>query len=173
MPLLLHNGKRPRLGERTFIAENATLIGEVTVGDDSSVWFNAVLRADFSSIKVGKGSNIQDNCVFHGDTTDPVIIGNGTSVGHNAIVHGCKIGNRCLIGMGSIIMNKVEVGDECLIAAGALITQGNRIPSRSLVVGIPGKIVRRIEDADLRYIERKAEEYLKLKESYRSITNSG
>jgi len=134
--------KQPVLGKNVYIARGAVVVGDVTLGDGASVWYNAVLRGDINRIVVGVGSNIQDNAVLHLADDFPCIVGDYVTVGHSAIVHACTIGNECLIGMGAIILDGAELGEQCLVGAKALITQNTKIPAGSLVLGAPAKIVR-------------------------------
>lgn len=133
--------KTPVIDESCFVAENSTVIGDVTVGEKSSIWFGAVLRGDMSKIVIGKNSNVQDNAVIHVGT-EPTIIGDGVTIGHNAIVHSAKIGNNVLVGMGSVVLDGAIVGENSIIGAGAVVTPGTEIPKNSLVVGVPGKVVK-------------------------------
>lgn len=143
----------PTLGKNVFVAPNASVMGDVVLGDEASVWFGAVLRGDQFPIRVGARTNIQDNAVLHiTGGSAPTTVGEDVTVGHLALVHGCTIGNRCLVGMGSIILDGAVVEDECLIAAGALISPRTRIPARSVVMGRPGKVVRTLTDGDLAHI---------------------
>ncbi len=146
----------------SYIAPSASITGEVSIGQDSSVWHNTTLRGDMAPIVIGKRSNIQDGAVLHVADNLPCIIGDDVTVGHGAIVHGCRVGNRCLIGMGSIILNGAEIGDECVVGAGALITEGKKIPGRSLVLGSPAKVVRTVGDEEIVKIIANASEYLEL-----------
>lgn len=144
----------PRIGAGVFIARNATVIGDVTLGAKASVWYGAVLRGDINRIVVGEGSNVQDNAVVHLADDYPALIGNYVTVGHSAIVHACVIGDECLIGMGATILDGAEIGDQCIIGAGALVTPRTKIPPGSMVLGSPGKVVRPLsaeERAGLRY----------------------
>src|SRR5436189_1793545 len=146
--------KQPRLGAGTYVATGAVVIGDVTLGDNASVWYNAVVRGDINRIVVGEGSNIQDNAVLHLADDFPCILGKFVTVGHSAIVHACTVGDECLIGMGAIILDGAEIGDQCLIGAKSLVTQFMKIPPGSLVLGSPGKIVKTLtpeERADLKY----------------------
>ena len=146
--------KKPALGKNVYIAKGAVVLGDVTLGDNASVWYNAVLRGDINKIVVGKGSNIQDNAVLHLADDFPCILGKFVTVGHSAIVHACTIGDECLIGMGAIILDGAEVGEQSLIGAKALVTQGMKIPPGSLVLGSPAKIVKTLnaeERAGLKY----------------------
>lgn len=139
----------PSIHEETFIAENSSIIGEVTVGLGTSVWYGAVLRGDINYVKVGEHCTVQDNAVLHVALAHSVDVGDYTNIGHNAVVHGCKIGNNCLIGMGAIVLNGAVVGDNCIIGAGSVVTQGAIIPDNSLVVGIPGKVIRQLTQEEI------------------------
>lgn len=152
-------GKKPNIDKDAFIAETASVLGDVTLGEGSSIWYGAVARGDIAPIIIGKFSNIQDNATVHNETNIPAIVGDYTVVGHNAIIHGCTIGNNCLIGMGSIILNRAVVGDNCIIGAGSLITQGKVIPPNSMVVGTPGKVIRQVTDDELEKVKKNAIRY--------------
>lgn len=150
--------QNPKLGKGVFIAKTATVIGDVTLGAHSSVWYGAVLRGDINRIVVGEGSNIQDNSVLHLADDFPCLIGNYVTVGHSAIVHACTIGDECLIGMGAVVLDGAEVGPQCLIGARALVTQHCKIPAGSLVLGAPAKVARALtadERGDLKYWAQK------------------
>lgn len=137
------NGKSPRFGADCYIAENATVVGDVVMGDQCSIWFNAVVRADVHYIKMGDRVNVQDGAVIHGTyQKSPVNIGNNVSIGHNAIVHGCTIKDNVLIGMGSIVMDGAVVESNSIIAAGAVVTQGTRVPEGSIFAGMPARKVK-------------------------------
>jgi carbonic anhydrase/acetyltransferase-like protein (isoleucine patch superfamily) len=125
-----------------WIAPNATVIGNVTLGEGVGVWFGAVIRGDMEPIAVGADTNIQELSIFHTDTGFPLTVGRGCTVGHRAILHGCTVGDNCLIGMGATVLNGARIGDNCLIGAGALVPEGREIPPGSLVLGMPGKVVR-------------------------------
>jgi carbonic anhydrase/acetyltransferase-like protein (isoleucine patch superfamily) len=159
-------GQTPALGKSVFVAPGARLVGDVTLGDHSSVWYNAVLRGDINRIVVGHHSNIQDNSVLHLADDYPCILGNYVTVGHSAVVHACTVGDETLVGMGAVILDGSVIGEQCLIGARALVTQESEIPPGSLVLGSPAKVVRAltpIERADLR---RLAEKYVKLAAYY-------
>ncbi len=134
--------KQPVLGKGVYIAHGAVVVGDVSLGDGASVWYNAVLRGDINRIVVGAGTNIQDNAVVHLADEFPCLLGSYVTVGHAAIVHACAIGDECLIGMGAVVLDGAEVGPQCLIGAKALVTQHSRIPEGSLVLGAPARIVR-------------------------------
>ena len=146
--------KKPTIGKDVYIARGAVVVGDVTLGDNSSVWYNAVLRGDINRIVVGHHTNIQDNAVLHLADEFPCLLGNYVTVGHSAIVHACAIGDESLIGMGAVILDGAEVGAQCLIGAKALVTQHAKIPEGSLVLGAPAKIIRALsakERADLKH----------------------
>ena len=149
-----------------FIAPNATVIGNVSLGAQSSVWFGAVLRGDGDSITIGERTNIQDGSIIHVDPGFPVEIGNEVIVGHAAIVHGAKIGNNTLIGMRSTLLNGVVVGDWCIIGAHALLTEGMQIPDYSVVMGAPAKIVKTLSEEQKQKVKRNAEVYVELAAKY-------
>jgi len=162
-------GRAPELGQDVWVAPNATVIGDVSLGAGSSVWFGAVIRGDVYPIRIGARTNIQDNAVVHvtGDRAR-TFIGDEVTVGHLAIVHGCTIGDRCLIGMGSVVLDGAVVEDECLVGAGSLVVPGARIPARSLVIGRPARVVRRLEEADLADIRAAAASYVMNASEFRS-----
>ena len=155
-----------KLGERVFVAPNATVIGKASLADDCSVWFGAVLRADGDAITVGERTNIQDNAVVHVDPGYPVSIGHDCIIGHLALVHGATIGNHVLVGMHSTVLNGAEVGDYSIIGANALVTAGMKIPPYSLVIGVPAKIIKTIGPEQVAQIERNADVYVTLKDKY-------
>lgn len=168
-----HFRKVPVLAPGVFIAPTAVLAGDVTIGGHSSVWFGAVLRADLNRISIGRFSNIQDNCVLHITDVLPCVIGDYVTVGHGAIVHGCTIGNEVLIGMGAVILDGAVVEDQCIIGAGAVVTPGTRIPSGSLAVGTPAKVIRSLSQEERTKFKRWAEEYVKLAEAYKRAQSPG
>lgn len=149
-----------------FIAPGATVIGDVELGENVSVWFGAVLRGDSDKISIGEGSNVQDNCVVHVDPGKPVSIGKEVIVGHAAIIHGATVGDNTLIGMRATLLNNVKVGKWCIIGAHALLTEGMEIPDYSVVLGSPGKVVRQVTEEDKVRIKRNAEAYVELKRKY-------
>lgn len=154
--------KKTNIHPEAFVAETADVLGDVTIGEGSSMWYGAVARGDMSYITIGKFTNIQDNATVHVDTNRPCEIGDYTTIGHNAVVHGCKVGSNCLIGMGSIILNGAVIGDNCIIAAGALITEGAVIPPNSLVMGSPGKVRREVSKEEIETVKYNAVRYEKL-----------
>ncbi len=142
-------------------------MGKVILEEDASVWFGAVLRGDIEPIRIGKRSNVQDGCVLHTDKGFPLTIEEGCTIGHMVMLHGCTIGKRSLIGIGSVILNGAKIGEQCLIGANALIPEGKVIPPRSLVMGSPGKIIRQLTDEDVAHFTQGADRYVKNGERYR------
>ncbi|MDD6202080.1 MAG: gamma carbonic anhydrase family protein [Lachnospiraceae bacterium] len=151
----------PQIAESAFIAKSADVIGNVTIGEDSSVWYHATIRCAHRPIVIGKGTNIQDNAVIHVDKNYAVTIGDYVTVGHSAIVHGCSVGDNTLIGMGAVILNGAKVGKNCIIGAGALITQNVVIPDNSLVIGSPAKVIRRVTEEEVQANLTNAREYIR------------
>jgi len=153
--------KRPRLGRQVYVASGAVVLGDVRLGDYSSVWYHAVLRGDINRISVGHHTNIQDGAVLHLSDDLPCRVGNYVTIGHAAIVHACSIGNEVLVGMGSIILDGAVVGAQSLIGAGALVTQGTRIPPGSLVVGAPARVARRLTRSERLRLKSWAVKYVR------------
>lgn len=156
MTLYVLDGIAPEIAEDTWIAPDANLIGRIIVEGAASVWFCATLRGDNEVITVGEGSNIQENCVLHTDIGYPLTIGKGCTIGHKVMLHGCTIGDNSLIGMGATVLNGAKIGNNCLIGAGALITEGKDIPDGSLVMGVPGKVVRALDEAAIEGLRKSA-----------------
>lgn len=146
------------MNKTVYIAPTATVVGDVTLGENVNIWYGAVLRGDSGAISVGEGTNIQDGCVLHEETT----VGSYCTVGHGAIVHGCTIGDRCLIGMGAIILNGAVLGDDCIVGAGALVTGKTRAEAGSLLLGSPAKVVRALTQEELDSLLPDAEHYIQL-----------
>ena len=159
-------GVSPVLETGAWIAPGAHVAGRVTLGEDVSVWYNAVLRGDINTIVIGARSNIQDNAVIHLADNYGVVLGEDVVVGHSAILHACTIGNNVLVGMGSIVMDGVEIGDDCIIAAGALVPPGKKIPAGSMVVGAPGKVTRETTQAERDSNRAMARKYIKIKNAF-------
>ena len=155
-------GKVPRNEGAAFVAPNATVQGDVILKAGSTVWYGAVLRGDDGQLIIGENSNVQDNAVLHTGPGLDATVGRGTSVGHGAVVHGCTVGDGCLIGMHATILNGAVIGDGCLIAAGALVPENMQVPAGSLVIGVPGKVVRPVSAAQAAAIKANEEEYLEL-----------
>lgn len=161
-----YNGKTPRLGKDVFLAENATVIGDVELCDRANIWYGAVLRGDEGAIFVGTDSNVQDNATLHTGKEFPVVLGKGVTVGHNAIVHGCTVGDDTMIGMGACVLNGAVIGKGCIIGAGALVKEGQQIPDYSLCVGVPAKIIRTLDEAAVEGVRANAAEYVRLAAEY-------
>jgi carbonic anhydrase/acetyltransferase-like protein (isoleucine patch superfamily) len=159
--------KKPNVHDSVFLAPGSRVIGEVTIGKESTVWFNAVLRGDEGAIAIGDKTSIQDNVTCHLYEGFPLYIGDEVTVGHNAILHGCQIHNRCIIGMGSTILDGAVIGEETIIGANTLIPSGKKIPPRSLVVGSPGKVVRELSEKDLELIQLSIDTYVQKGKEYK------
>ena len=162
------NGKTPSISESCFIAPDSVIIGDVTIAEESSIWFKAVLRGDINWIKIGKWTNIQDGCIVHvtGETS-PTTVGDYVTVGHGAILHGCTIENSCLIGMGCIILDNAVIGSGSLIAAGAVVKSGTKIPPQSMVAGNPAVIKRRISSDEKEFFVEWARNYRQTSKGYK------
>ena len=149
----------PEIHDDTWVAPDANLIGKVVLEAGASVWFGCTIRADHEEIRVGAGSNVQEDCVMHIDAGYPLTIGAGCTIGHKVMLHGCTIGDNTLIGMGATVLNGARIGKNCLIGAGALITEGKEIPDGSLVMGMPGKVVRQLDEAAIERLRVSALHY--------------
>ncbi|MCK1993067.1 gamma carbonic anhydrase family protein [Peribacillus muralis] len=167
--IIPYDKKKPSIDETVFVAPGAYLIGDISIGKESTVWFNSVLRGDEDSITIGEKCSIQDNSTIHLFEGCPVVIEDEVTVGHNVILHGCKIGKRSIIGMGSTILDNVEIGEECIIGANTLIAAGKIIPPRSLVIGSPGKVVRRLNDKDLELIQLSIDTYVQKGKEFKAL----
>lgn len=153
----------PQVDKDAFVAQNATLVGDVTIEKDASIWFGCVLRGDMSSISVGEGTNIQENSVVHVDNNLSANIGKHVTIGHGAIIHACTIEDNCLIGMGAIVLNGAHIGKNSIIGAGSLVTKNTVIPPESMVMGLPAKMKRKLTAEEIQSIEYSALEYIKVK----------
>ena len=160
--------RKPTLGHDAWVAPNATVIGDVQLGDNASVWWNAVLRGDNDTISIGANSNIQDGSVLHADEGVPLTVGANVTVGHLVMLHGCTIGDESLIGIKSVILNKAVIGRHCIIGANSLIPEGKVIPDRSLVMGSPGKVVRQLSDEEVALLRHAAQGYVDNARRYRA-----
>ena len=163
--IITFQGKTPKISSEAFVAENATLIGDVTIGPDSSVWFGAVIRGDCSPITVGSGTNIQDNAVLHTEFGHPLTIGDNVTIGHGAIVHCASVGSNTLIGMGAILLDGAVIGDHCIIGAGAVVKENGVVSSGTMMVGIPAKCVRELGPEQLALLDA-APPYVALSKAY-------
>jgi len=167
----------PEVGEKTWIAQNATVLGDCIIGHDCSVWFGAIIRGDVNYIRIGDRTNIQDLSMIHVTHARkdginkgfPTIIGNDVTIGHKVMLHGCKIGNACLIGMHATIIDGAEISDESIVAAGAVVTKNKKFPPHSLIVGTPAKIIRSLNDEELKFLYYSAEQYRSYKNDYLSF----
>ena len=166
MAIYEFEGKKPKIHETAFVDENAIIVGDVVLEEKTSVWPSAVLRGDIEQIYVGKGSNIQDNVSIHTSHEQPTIIGEYVTIGHNAVIHGARVGNYVIIGMGAIVLDGAKIGDHVIIGAGALIPPGKEIPDYSLVIGVPGKVVRQLSEEEIEWTKKNAEIYMGLAEKH-------
>ncbi len=165
--LLPHGDAFPEVAESAWVAPGAYVVGDVRLGDEASVWYGAVLRGDTEPIRIGARTNIQDGCVVHADPGYPAIIGEDCVVGHKAIVHGCEIGDRCLVGMGATVLNGAKIGEGSIVAAGALVPEGKEFPAKSLIVGIPAKRVKDVSGEQTEDIARGVRTYVERAASHR------
>lgn len=162
-------GRTPKAEASAWVAPNATLIGDVTLDAESSVFYGAVLRADTAAIHLGARSNLQDNVVVHCDTGIPTTIGSGVSVGHGAVIHGCTISDDCLIGMHATVMNRAVIGAESLVAGGAVVLEGAKFPPRSLIAGVPAKLRRELTDEEVAALRANADHYVTLSREHAKL----
>jgi len=163
----MHHGVEPRIHPTAFVAGGAWVIGEVEVGEDAGIWFNAVLRGDINAIRVGARSNVQDGCVVHVTRRLPAIIGDDVSVGHKAMIHGCAVGNACLIGMNAVVLDNARVGPFAIVAAGAVVKENFVVPEGTLVAGVPGRIVRELSEEERSFLLQTAQNYVGYARSFR------
>lgn len=170
MPVRPFGGRRPALAPDVFVAPGAVVLGAVRLGEGSSVWYNAVVRADADTIEIGRWTNVQDGCIVHVDPGAPVRIGDHVTVGHGAVVHACTIGHRCLIGMKAVVLTGAQIGDDCIVGAGALVPEGKLIPPRSLVLGVPARVVREVRDDELAGLLEQAQHYAEHARRHREET---
>ena len=154
------NGTQPRVADSAWVADSAQVMGNVVLGEDSSVWFGTVIRGDTETITVGRGSNIQDASVLHADIGKPLTIGDNVTVGHQVMLHGCTIGDESLIGIGAIVLNGAKIGRHCLVGAGALVTEGKEFPDGSMIIGSPAKAVRQLTPEQIEGLKLSAQHYM-------------
>ena len=157
----------PEISSDSWVAPNAIIIGKVKLEKNSSIWFNAVLRGDIEKIVIGENSNIQDGSVLHTDPGYPLTVGKGVTVGHMVMLHGCEVSDDTLIGIGSTILNKAKIGKNCIIGANTLVTENKTIPDNSLVLGSPGKVIRKVTDDEIKAIRENAKHYVKNSTRYK------
>jgi len=165
--LMAYKGIDPVIHEGVFIVDSAIVIGDVEIGEYTSLWFNAVARGDVNYIRIGERTNVQDNCTLHvTNGTHPLVIGSEVTIGHNVTIHGCTVKDRCLIGMGAILLDGSEIGEESVIGAGALVKEGMKVPPRSLVVGLPARVARQLTDEEVARIKKSAANYIEYAGDY-------
>jgi len=155
------------VSEKAYIAENATVIGEVIIGEYSSIWYNVVLRGDIAKISIGNNTSVQDGSIVHCDTGVPTIIGNNVTIGHNVLLHACKIGDGSLIGIGAIVLDGAEVGEGTIVGSGAIVTPRTKIPPFTMALGVPAKVVRNLTEEEVENLKKHAMEYVKLMKRYK------
>jgi carbonic anhydrase/acetyltransferase-like protein (isoleucine patch superfamily) len=166
-----YKDKLPKIHKSCFIADNVVIFGDVTIEEDASVWFSSVIRGDSNGILIGRGSNIQDNCTLHANPgQSPVLIGEYVTVGHNVMLHGCKIGNNSLIGIGTVVLDDVEIGEETIIGAGSLVTANKKIPAGVLCMGSPAKVVRELTAEERKQLRHTAEHYIEIAKDYSEMS---
>ncbi len=156
------DGATPKVAQNVFVAPTATLSGDVELGERASAFYGVSVRGDSAPIRVGAGTNLQDNVVLHADAGFPCTVGRSVSVGHSAVVHGASVGDGCLVGMSATIMNGAVIGEQCLVAAGALVLEGTQVPPRSLVAGVPAKVRRELTEEEVAGLSKNADTYLEL-----------
>jgi gamma-carbonic anhydrase len=160
-------GLKPTIPDSCFIEDTAVVIGDVVMGEDCSVWFNAVIRGDVNHIRIGNRTNVQDLCMLHvTHDTHPLIIGNEVTIGHSVVLHGCTIKDRVLVGMGAIVMDGAVIGEDSVVGAGALVVEGTVVPPKSVILGSPGRVRRGVSDAELAWIKESAANYVKYARQY-------
>jgi len=167
--IISYDGAMPNIAEGVFVAPSAVIVGNVTLEEESSVWFQAVIRGDLNGICMGKGTNVQDGCIIHVTYERGVSVGEGVTIGHGAILHGCTIESRCLVGMRSTVLDGSYIGEESIVAAGSLVTENKKYPPRSLIMGTPAKVVRSLGSDDIKTILAFASSYLELAKHYRGL----
>ncbi|NPV69503.1 MAG: gamma carbonic anhydrase family protein [Firmicutes bacterium] len=159
-------GKSPRITQPSLVTETAVVVGDVSIGPRCSIWYGAVLRGDISSITIGEGTSVQENAVIHVDPDYPSRIGDDVTIGHLAMLHSCTVGSRTIVGMGSVILGGAEIGEECIIGAGAVVAPGTKIPPRSMVLGVPARVVRQLSDSEANGLIAHANDYWELAQAY-------
>lgn len=169
MSYIPFQGVTPQVSEDVFVAEGVQIIGDVSIADRVSIWFNTVIRGDVNRVAIGECTNIQDNCTLHVADPNPCLIGKCVTVGHGTILHGCTVLDNCLIGMGAIILNGAVIGENSIVGAGALVTENKVIPPNSLVVGAPAKVIRTLTSVEIEAIRKSAHEYHNLSRQYNPI----
>ncbi len=161
------DGRTPNIDDDAWVAPGASVIGDVHLAADASVWFGAVIRADNEPIRIGRGSNIQENAVLHVDPGKPLVLGENVTVGHQAMLHGCTIGDESLVGIQAVILNGAVIGRNCLVGAGALVTEGKQFPDGSLIIGTPAKVARPLSEAEIAGLRHSAVNYIERSKAFR------
>ncbi len=159
---------KPSVHPSAWVADNAQVMGNVTLAENTSIWFGVVIRGDTSTITVGKGSNVQDNSVLHADVGMPLVIGEGVTVGHQVMLHGCTVGDNALIGIGAIVLNGAKIGNNCLVGAGALVTEGKEFPDGAMIIGSPAKAVRMLSPEQIEGLKMSAQHYIDNAKRYKN-----
>ncbi|CAM3740587.1 gamma carbonic anhydrase family protein [Paracidovorax anthurii] len=160
MALYELDGMAPRIADSAWVADSAEVMGNVVLGDGASVWFGAVLRGDNEALTIGAGTNVQDGSVLHSDPGQPLVLGEGVTVGHRVVLHGCTVGDGSLIGIGAVVLNGARIGRNCLVGAGALVTEGKEFPDGSMILGSPAKAVRQLSPEHIEGLRRNAQTYI-------------
>ncbi len=154
------DGVSPTLGKNAWVADSAQVMGDVVMGEDSSIWFGVVARGDSEKLTLGRGCNIQDGCVLHADSGKPLVLGDFVSVGHMVMLHGCSVGDGSLIGIGAIVLNDVKIGKNCIVGANSLVTEGKEFPDGSMIMGSPAKLMRQLDPEQIAGLRGIAEHYI-------------
>jgi carbonic anhydrase/acetyltransferase-like protein (isoleucine patch superfamily) len=170
MIILSYNGISPNIASDCFVADNATLVGDIVIGEASSIWFGVTIRAEKCSVRIGNHVNVQDNSVIHTDAKQVCSIADGVSVGHGAIIHGASVGENTLVGMGAILLNGCKIGKNCIVGAGSLVTEGTEVPDNSMLLGSPARVKRMLTQDEIQRIARNADIYDGLRSDYIRIT---
>ncbi len=168
MPIIIFEGKKPKIHSSAYISPRAVIIGDVEIGEGSSIWENAVIRGDLNSIRIGQFTSIQDNCTIHVDTEHPVQIGDRATIGHNSVIHGCRIGDYVLVGISATVLSGAEVEGPSIIGAGAVVREDAKIPSHSLSVGVPSSVIRKLRKNDIELLKQRGEEYFRLSQHHKN-----
>ncbi|MDP2165414.1 MAG: gamma carbonic anhydrase family protein [Hydrogenophaga sp.] len=162
------DGSAPRLAASAWVADNAQVMGNVVMGEDSSVWFGTTVRGDTETITIGRGSNIQDGSVLHADVGKPLTVGDFVTVGHQVMLHGCTVGDESLIGIGAVVLNGAKIGKNCLVGAGSLVTEGKEFPDGSMIMGSPAKVVRSLSPEQMESLRQSAKHYIENAQRFRA-----
>lgn len=168
MPIYQFGPHQPEIDATAYVADTAVVIGKVALGAHASVWFGATLRGDNEWITIGPGSNVQESCVMHTDPGCPLTIGERVTIGHQAMLHGCSVGDGSLIGIAAIVLNKARIGKNCLVGAGSLVTEGKHFPDNSLIIGSPAKVVRSLTEKEIANLQKAAESYVQRSQDFKT-----